>query len=72
MAVRDRRCRTVGCTIPASWCEAHHAARTWSTGGRTDLADGVLLGSWHHHQAHDSGYETRRLPNGDHRFHRRT
>jgi Domain of unknown function (DUF222) len=72
MAVRDRCCRTEGCTIPASWCEAHHAARPWETGGRTDLADGALLCSWHHHRAHDSRYETRRLPNGDYRFHRRT
>jgi Domain of unknown function (DUF222) len=72
MAVRDRRCRAEGCTIPASWCEAHHAARPWKTGGRTDLADGALLCSWHHHRAHDPRYKTRRLPNGDFRFHRRT
>jgi Domain of unknown function (DUF222) len=72
MAIRDRRCRTEGCTIPASWCEAHHATRPWSSGGRTDLADGVLLCSWHHHRAHDSRYDKSRLPNGDYRFHRRT
>ncbi len=24
MALRDRQCRTHGCTIPATWCEAHH------------------------------------------------
>jgi hypothetical protein len=72
MAVRDRCCRTEGCLIPAAWCEAHHAARPWQMGGRTDLADGALLCSWHHHRAHDPGYTTRRLPNGDFRFHRRT
>jgi Domain of unknown function (DUF222) len=72
MAVRDRRCRTQGCTIPASWCEAHHATNPWATGGRTNLADGTLLCSWHHHRAHDHHYHTERLPNGDYRFHRRT
>jgi hypothetical protein len=72
MAVRDKRCRTEGCTIPAAWCEAHHAGQAWAAGGRTDLADGILLCSWHHHRAHDPRYDTRRLPNGDHRFHRRT
>jgi len=72
MAVRDKRCRAEGCTVPAAWCEAHHAGRTWADGGRTDLADGALLCSWHHHRAHDPTYDTRRLPNGDFRFHRRT
>ena len=71
MIVRDRECRAEGCTIPAPWCEAHHAGRPWSRGGRTDLRDGVLLCSWHHHRAHDPRYETGRLPNGDVRFSRR-
>ena len=72
MAVRDVTCRTEGCDIPAAWCEAHHAAQPWTTGGRTDLADGLLLCSWHHHRAHDHRYDTRRLPSGELRFHRRT
>jgi hypothetical protein len=72
MAVRDRRCRAEGCTVPAAWCEAHHANGAWASGGSTDLADGVLLCSWHHHRAHDPRYRPERLPGGDHRFHRRT
>ena len=76
MAVRDKRCRAEGCTVPAAWCEAHHAAHPaahpWARGGRTDLDDGVLLCSWHHHRAHDARYDARRLPDGDYRFHRRT
>ena len=72
MAVRDRRCRAEGCTVPAAWCEAHHAGTPWALGGRSDLADGVLLCSWHHHRAHDPRYDARRLPQGDFRFHRRT
>ena len=72
MAVRDRRCRAEGCTVPAAWCEAHHATNPWARGGSSDLADGVLLCSWHHHRAHDPRYDARRLPQGDYRFHRRT
>ena len=71
LAVRDRKCRAEGCTIPAPWCEAHHAGTPWSRGGRTDLADGVLLCSWHHHRAHDPTYETSRAVGGDVRFVRR-
>ena len=71
LAIRDRRCRTEGCEIPAAWTEAHHL-RPWAGGGRTDLADGVLLCSWHHHRAHDDRFDMSRLPTGDVRFTRRT
>lgn len=71
MAVRDRECRTEGCSISAAWCEAHHLT-PWIRGGRTDLEDGLLLCSWHHHRAHDPRYATSRLANGDVRFSRRT
>lgn len=72
LAVRDRRCRAEGCTIPAAWCEAHHAGHPWSRGGKTDLADGLLLCSHHHHRVHDPDYAHTRLADGDLRFHRRT
>jgi hypothetical protein len=67
---RDRRCRAEGCDIPGTWAEAHHWI-PWEHLGGTDLADGVLLCSHHHHRAHDDQYEPERLPNGDVRFHRR-
>ena len=72
MIIRDRECRAEGCTIPAAWCEAHHWGRPWAKGGRTDLKDGVLLCNWHHHRAHDTTYDSSRMPNGDVRFSRRT
>lgn len=72
LAVRQPTCRGEGCEIPAAWCEAHHAADPWSRGGRTDLGDGVLLCSFHHHRAHDHRYRADRLPDGGVRFHRRT
>ncbi|HWU20643.1 MAG TPA: DUF222 domain-containing protein, partial [Nocardioides sp.] len=71
MRLRDQRCRAEGCTIPAAWCEAHHLKR-WSEGGKTDLDDGTLLCSHHHHRAHDNRYTMTKLPTGDYRFHRRT
>ena len=72
MIIRDRECRAEGCSIPAAWCEAHHWGRPWARGGRTDLKDGVLLCSWHHHRAHDNTFDSSRMPNGDVRFRRRT
>ncbi len=72
MVVRDRECRAEGCTVPATWCEAHHWGRPWARGGRTDLGDGVLLCSWHHHRVHDPIYSADRMPDGDVRFSRRT
>jgi hypothetical protein len=71
LRLRDRCCRAEGCTIPAAWCEAHHR-HPWSGGGRTDLADGILLCSFHHHRAHDHRYDHTDLPNGDIRYHRRS
>ncbi len=70
MAIRDLECRTDGCTVPAAWCEAHHL-KPWAAGGKTNLDDGLLLCSWHHHRAHDDRYDLNRMSNGDVRFHRR-
>jgi hypothetical protein len=70
MRIRDGHCRARGCTIPATWCEAHHL-RPWALGGKTDLADGVLLCPFHHHRAHDPTYEMSRCPDGDLEFRRR-
>ncbi|KRF34617.1 HNH endonuclease signature motif containing protein [Nocardioides sp. Soil805] len=71
LLIRDRTCRAEGCDVPGTWCDAHHL-EPWSRGGRTDVADGVLLCGHHHHRVHDTGYRHDRLPSGDLRFHRRT
>jgi hypothetical protein len=70
LRLRDQRCRAEGCTIPATWTEAHHL-QSWHTGGPTDLTNAILLCSHHHHRAHDSGYDFERLADGDLRFYRR-
>ena len=72
MAIRDTQCTTDGCSIPAAWCEAHHWKQPWASGGRTDLADGKLLCSFHHHRAHDPAWQVHHHPNGATTFHRRT
>ncbi|WP_239021775.1 HNH endonuclease signature motif containing protein [Nocardioides jishulii] len=70
LALRDQTCRAEGCDIPGTWSEAHHLV-PWSQGGATDLDNAALLCSHHHHRAHDPGYDTSRMANGDLRFHRR-
>ena len=71
LLLRDRVCRAEGCSIPGTWAEAHHWV-DWARLGRTDLDDGVLLCSHHHHCIHqESRWRGERLPNGDVRFHRR-
>lgn len=71
LLLRDRTCRAEGCDIPGTWAEAHHWI-SWLDGGLTDLDDGVLLCSHHHHRAHDPAYLVERLANGDVRFSLRT
>ena len=71
MVLRDKECRAENCTMPAEFCEAHHKT-AWVELGCTDVQDGVLLCSWHHHRAHDPDYRVKYLPNGDVRYRRRT
>jgi Fe-S-cluster formation regulator IscX/YfhJ len=71
LALKHPTCAATGCTIPAPWCEAHHAGQPWSRGGRTNLTEGVLLCSHHHHRAHDPRYDTQHERDGVVSFHRR-
>lgn len=70
LRLRDQHCRAQGCTVPATWCEAHHR-NPWSHGGTTNLNNGTLLCSFHHHRTHDPTHHTTHHPNGDVTFHRR-
>jgi len=58
LAVRDGGCVGPYCTAPPSWCHAHHVAE-WEHGGPTDVSNGVLLCSFHHHQLHSGGFRLR-------------
>ena len=56
LAARDGGCRFPGCDRPPSWCEAHHINQWERDGGRTDLADGILLCRHHHMLTHNNGW----------------
>ncbi|RAM37944.1 HNH endonuclease signature motif containing protein [Arthrobacter globiformis] len=55
---RDQGCAFPNCTIPASWCEAHHITY-WSRGGPTSTDNGVLLCAHHHHLIHKEQWKIR-------------
>jgi len=69
--LRDQGCTTLGCSMPAEFCEAHHIV-PWSRGGKTSLKDCKLLCPFHHHRAHDPAWLTHHHPNGKTSFTRRT
>jgi hypothetical protein len=48
---RDGGCTFPGCTIPASWCDAHHVV-PWYLGGTTSLVTTALLCRRHHTHVH--------------------
>ncbi|GAA2522388.1 HNH endonuclease signature motif containing protein [Winogradskya humida] len=50
--VRDGGCAFPDCELPSRWTDAHHI-RPWTAGGRTDLANLVLLCRRHHSIVHD-------------------
>jgi hypothetical protein len=54
LAVRDGGCAWPGCTAPVAWTEAHHIAWVGRDDGDTDIDNGVLLCSFHHHLIHSS------------------
>ncbi|MGK9149359.1 HNH endonuclease [Plantibacter flavus] len=56
LAERDGGCAWSGCTHPPNYTEAHHL-KWWSRGGTTDLDNGILLCSFHHHRIHDDHWE---------------
>jgi hypothetical protein len=51
LTARDQGCTFPNCTIPAPWCEAHHITY-WSHGGPTNVHNGTLLCTHHHHLIH--------------------
>jgi hypothetical protein len=60
LAARDGGCGWPSCDRPASWCEAHHIDEWARDGGKTDLADGVLLCRHHHMLVHNNGWRIAR------------
>ncbi len=53
-------CAQPGCDRPSSWTEAHHIDEWRRDGGKTDVADGILLCRHHHLMVHNNGWRVRR------------
>jgi hypothetical protein len=60
LAARDGGCIWPSCTAPPSWCHAHHVLE-WENGGNTDVDNGALLCSFHHHLLHSSEYQLKMI-----------
>lgn len=60
LAARDGGCRWPGCDHPPSWTEAHHINQWARDGGRTDVADGILLCRYHHLLLHNNQWRITR------------
>lgn len=58
LAERDDGCAWTNCRRPPSHTEAHHI-EWWSHGGATNLGNGILLCSMHHHVVHRDGWGIR-------------
>jgi hypothetical protein len=52
MVAAGGRCQYPGCRTPAPYLEAHHAEWYARDGGPTDVSNGVMLCSYHHHLVH--------------------
>lgn len=55
LAARDCGCRFPGCDRPPAHTDAHHVI-PWLDGGRTDVANAILLCRHHHRLVHEGGW----------------
>jgi hypothetical protein len=64
LGLRDGHgCGFPGCDRPIAWCDAHHIVH-WIDGGLTDLANGVLVCSYHHTLIHQGDWTVRMAADG--------
>lgn len=63
LAARDGGCMWPGCSMPGSYCEAHHIDPV-AGGGRTDIDRGILLCRYHHLLLHNRGWRISREGHG--------
>jgi hypothetical protein len=71
IGLRDGGCAADGCDWPPGMCHVHHQT-PWSRGGRTNVADAMMLCPRHHTIAHDARYQLKTGPTGKVTFTRRT
>ncbi|XGX78845.1 hypothetical protein LQK93_01640 [Terrabacter sp. BE26] len=63
LTARDKGCSYPGCTVPATWCDAHHVLH-WRHGGPTSVSNGALLCQRHHTEVHDRDLTATVTPTG--------
>jgi hypothetical protein len=56
LAERDGGCAWPGCPHPPTYTEAHHIHWWHKNSGPTNLNNGILLCTHHHHRIHDHGW----------------
>ena len=56
LVARDQHCRWPGCTIRATWCDAHHIREYTTHNGPTNDTNCVLLCHRHHQLSHQPGW----------------
>ncbi len=56
LVARDQHCRWPGCTIRATWCDAHHIVE-WFENGPTNDDNCALLCHRHHQMSHQPGWK---------------
>lgn len=52
LTLRDHHCTYPGCSMPSTWCEAHHIT-PWHHGGHSNLGNYALLCPRHHTHVHN-------------------
>ena len=60
----ERGCTRPGCTVPAHWCEVHHATTDWAEGGQTNIDDLTLACGPDNRLVTDDGWRTRKRKDG--------
>ena len=63
IALRDGGCNWPDCDRPTAWCETHHL-QPWNKGGATNIDNGAMFCSVHHHLLHQGQWTATRAPDG--------
>ncbi|MEO3761292.1 HNH endonuclease signature motif containing protein [Mycobacterium sp. B14F4] len=61
---RDRGCTKPGCTVPAYWCQVHHADQDWIDGGQTNIDELTLACGPDNRLVSNGGWSTRKRKDG--------
>jgi hypothetical protein len=61
---KDRGCTKAGCTVPGSWCEAHHVDGWTADHSPTDIDKLTLACPPHNRLIENTGWRTRERKDG--------